>query len=236
MMPTNVYAQQPSDFLIRNYSIEILVDDLDEAFLILNNIPGLNLNSHINIRSGLGNMELMIDNRDMEIALSTLRSLGQVRASRNWSQNVFNSVNELQLEFDVRRDQHYRLMELLYQVDTLENFVVVENRLFPLITEIERIRSSLNHFNLETTTTRIHITIFSEEAAIEVEPVGAFERIGNAFLNSAALTLAVIQWTLIFFVYISVPLTMAVVIFCIYWFGIRKRRKKGKVGEQDEVN
>ncbi|MCL2399749.1 MAG: DUF4349 domain-containing protein [Defluviitaleaceae bacterium] len=239
IVSTNVYARHPSDFLIRNYSIELQVENLEDAFLILNNLPGLNLNSHVNIQSGWGNMELRVNNRDVDMVLSSLRSLGQVRASNNRSQNVFNSISELQLEFEVRSDQHSRLMDLLYQVDTLDNFMVIENRLIPLINEIEQIRGNLNYFNLEAATTRIHITVFATDSVIAEEPLGAFERIGNAFVSSAGGTLAVIQWMLIFFVYISVPATIVAIIFCIYRFGIRKRRKieqKGKIGEQNEVD
>lgn len=225
------YANQPSDFLIRNYSVSVVVDCIDDALTRLNAMPGIVLFSSVDMRSGRGSMERRASVSDADRMLADLHALGQVRNSDSWTQNVFMVVTDLQSELRVREAEYNRLMELLYEVDTMDNFSFVENRLANVISEIEHLRGRLNHLGFETGTVRIGITLWAADPEDEpYEIIGAFARIGNAFMDSAWFTLAAFQFILVILVYISVPLVFVAMVGGCLWFVFRRRRKVAKDG------
>ena len=233
---TDVQASQPSDFLIRNYTIEIEVYCLDEALRRLGAMPGIILNSRIHVQADWGAMDRRVTVLDLERKLADLQGLGRVVNMVSHSRNVFAEVSDLRSEWQVRNAEYNRLMALLYEVDTIDNFSQVENRLGNVISDMEWLSGRLNHLDFETGTARLGISLFAvDELEQPVAPMGAAARIGNAFMSSAGLTLFWIQAVLIFFVYASVPLAMfATVGFCVLYFVlIRKKRKKG--GKSDEI-
>jgi len=232
---TKIHANQPSDFLIRNYSIGLHIDCLDTALEQLNNMPGIILNSHIDIQSGWGSMDRRVANRDLEMTLNRIQGLGQVVTNNSGSQNVFSVISDLRSEFQVRNTEYNRLMELLYEVETLSHFTSVENRLIEVIADMEHIRGRLNHLDLETGTSRIHITLSVVEADEGDEDPSLIERIIDAFTTSNQVILSVVQGILIFLAYIIVPvvsygLLVGVIIFLVV---LRKKRKAIKTIESD---
>ena len=233
---TTVQARQPEEFLIRNYSISIAVECLNTALQIMEGMPGIAINSHVNTSAGFGSMDRRVNNRDLEISLQTLQNMGRVTHSSSSSHNVFSTVTDLRSRLEVRSNEYDRLMELLYEVETMQNFNRVENRLIQVIMDMEHLQGSLNHFNFETGTSRIHISLFLEaEEEEDEEPPGALARIGNAFTTSAASTLRVFQGILIALVYISIPLVFfAAIVICVFVLVIRRNRKRRKGGEIDE--
>ena len=235
--PAKIHANQPSDFLIRNYTIGLVVDCLDTALEQLSNMPGIILNSHIDIQSGWGNMDRRVANRDLERALADLRSFGQIVTNNSSSQNVFAVVSDLRSEFQVRNTEYDRLMQLLYEVDTLNQFTSVENRLVQVIADMEHIRGRLNHLELETGTSRINISLFVVEEEIYIEEPGAFERINLAFTSSNQVTLSVLQGILIFLAYISVPLvSYGLFAGVIIWLVVLRKKKKSVVNNESAEN
>ena len=231
---TKVHANQPSDFLIRNYSIGLTIDCLGTALEQLNNMQGIILNSHIDIQSGWGSMDRRVTNRDLEMALEHLQSLGQVVYNHSGSQNVFSVISDLRSELNVRNTEYNRLMELLYEVETLSQFTSVENRLVQVIADMEHIRGRLNHLELETGTSRIHITLSVVEVEEALEDPGLFERMMMAFMTSNQAILSVLQGILIFFAYISVPLaSYGLVAGVIIWLAVFYKRKRSAAIDQN---
>ena len=235
-MPSKVHAN-PSDFLIRSYTISVTVDNVGEALTLMDSMPGLDLNSEINIQGGWGRMERMIANRDMGPALASLNRLGQISSTHSHARNVFAIATDLQSELQVRSDEHGRLMELLLAADTFANFQRIDNRLAQVISEMESLQGRLNHLDFERSATRVHITLSAADPVPEPMPEleGIFERIVYAFTFSANASLAVIQAMLVVLAYISMPLALAaVVILCLWQIKAVLRRKGGVQNETVE--
>lgn len=211
LFATEAQASQPAEFLIRRYTINLTVDDLQEAFLQIDNMPGLTLGSFINIQSGFSDVQLLVDNQDLDEVLLLLHSLGDVSGVISSARNVFSEVSDLRLQLQVRNDERTRLMELLTEVETLESFRAVEDRLVQVIGNIEFINGRLDLLNLETGTSRIDVILFTQEGVFtngfvpDIERASAFGRIGGAFVDSAGFTLSMIQWMLLIFAYVSIP-------------------------------
>lgn len=221
-------TEQPADFLIRTYRIELEVECLEAALDRLNRLPGIVLSSHIHVQSDWGVMDRRVSNLALEAKLREIYSLGRVTHSETHTQNVFVVVLDLRSEFGVMNTEYGRLMELLVEVDTIENFSRVENRLVQVIRELERVQGRLNHFEFETGTSRVSIGL---NAVGDVEPVmpaeGAFARIGQSFVSSAGMTLAVLQGILILFAYMSIPLAFLLAVgFCVLWVVLRRKRRR----------
>ena len=237
-MPSEVLAN-PSDFLIRSYTISVTVDSMDEALRLMESMPGLDLSSEISIQAGWGRMERMIANRDMGPALASLNRLGQISSTHSQARNVFAIATDLQSELQVRSDEHGRLMELLLAADTFTNFQRVENRLVQVISEMESLQGRLNHLDFERSAARVHITLSAAGPVPEPvpEPEGVFGRIAHAFAFSANASLAVIQAVLVVFAYISVPLALAAAVsLCVWQLRVLIKRKGGKQNETVEEN
>ena len=236
--PITARAEQPSDFLVRTHTISLEVACLDEALRRLGNMPGIVLNSSIHMQAEWGTMDRRVANHELEHSLAELHSMGRVVSMESHSTNVFAMFTDLRSEFEVRSDEYDRLMELLYAVDSIDNFTHVENRLVNVISEMEFLQGRLNHFDFETGTTRLHIDIRATDPDREIiEPISAFSRIGTAFVDSAGFTLSFVQWALIIFMYISVPLmAFAVMGFSIVFLFRKYQKRAKKAGEslQDE--
>jgi len=234
---TTTQARQPDEFLIRNYTMTIAVECLNTALAIMEGMPGVATNSHINVSAGFGSMDRRVGNRELEISLQILQSMGSVTHSSSSSQNVFSTITDLRSQLEVRSNEYNRLMALLHEVESIQNFNRVENRLIQVIFDMEHLQGSLNHFNFETGTSRIHVSLFLETEDEVIEPVGALARIGNAFTTSAASTLTVFQGILIAIVYISIPLIFfALIVICVITLVLKANRKRKKGGELIETN
>jgi len=232
-----VQANQPNDFLIRDYNIDIVVYNLEEALEVLNNLPGFVLNSRIDVRSGWGHMDRMISNIDMERAMADLHGMGRVVHSSSASRNVFALVSDLQSSFQVRSAEYDRLMELLHEADTMANFTNIENRLVQVIENMEDIRSRQDQLAFETATARIRIGLSAAAPEAEDEPeYGAIQRIGNAFVSSAGITFAVLQWILIVLAYVSIPLGFFIIVgIGVVWIVLRRNRVREDAAK-NEIN
>ena len=247
MPVVEVWANRPEDFLIRAYNIHVTVDNLDYALARLLTMPGIDLHSEIDIQAGWGRMERLVDNHSLTAALDFLRGLGQVSRTESFAWSEFAQFSRLQSEFMVRNMEYARLMELLYEADTLSDFRFIESRLVDVIAQTERIRGDINRLNADMGTTRINITLSitppEPEPEIEPEPEeepepeqeGSFRRIGRVFMESADASLVVIQNVVIFFSYISIPFVVILIIGgCVLWRLLRGKRKGDENGKAEE--
>ena len=235
-------STSPSDYLIRNYAIELTVDNVDETLVRLGTLPGINLNSYINVPAGRGNFEQLVSNRDLRTTLDILHGLGQASGTSSQTRNVFAAVSDLRSEFDVRSSEHARLMTLLYEATTFAEFQTLENRLIQVIAGMEDIRSRLNYLEFEIGASRVHVTLVTAEASPPFDPNLEYSqeddpllRIRNAFTNSANASLLVIQGVLVAFSYISIPLLFAVIIGLGIWQVAKHVKRKDGVKNETKV-
>ena len=225
-----VHAAEYDRYLIREYSISVTVENVEAAFEIIENMPGLSLSSQINADFGFAHTNKRVNASDFDEALATLRGLGEVNHFNSNARNVFSEVNDLRSELLVREGEYRRLMELLTEVAELEHFVVIENRISRVIENLEHIRGRLNNLSFETGTVIIFINLAQEHVEITPARIDTpLQRIGHTFVNSAAFTLSAVQVILVALVFISIPL---IILLGGAWFIWKFFRRKPK----EEVN
>ncbi|MCL2387235.1 MAG: DUF4349 domain-containing protein [Defluviitaleaceae bacterium] len=247
---TNAYAATER-FLIRTYRIDVAVECLESALPRILTMPGIDLHSEMNIQAGNGRMERVVENHELTTTLNILRGLGEVTATSSHARSEFAQFNGLQSEFRIRSEEERNLTALLLEAETLTDFRIIESRLVNLIAEIEMLRGRINHLNAELGTTRINITITTippeEEYEYKPEPEPAYEseedeegslqRIGNAFLNSARVTLAFLQMMLLILAHVSVPLiSLSIIGGGLVLFIRRKLSRKQKISKGGDVD
>jgi len=247
LLATPVRAQ---DFLVQQHSITIDVESLEDALQRMGAMPGFELSSQTSIADGRGSAVRMVQNRDLNRTLELLGELGSVTRADSSARNFFDEWSGLTAEFAVRNREYDRMMELLHDATTMQQFNQIERRLREIISQQEQIRGRLNSIEFEMGSARIFVTLnlyvptVEEEYIPEPEPepedepivVGRLREIGDTFMNSASGTLAAVQAVLIFLARISIPATVAVVM-CIIGFRIFMRHlaKAGKDEENEKV-
>jgi len=245
---TSAQTSRPEDFLVRTYNIHVTVDCLEYALTQLMVMPGIDLYSTINVQTGWGRMERLVDSRFTGLALDFLRNLGTISRTESQSRNEFAAFAQLQSEFRVRNVEYERLMEMLYESVTLADFRIIEARLREVIAEMERIRGGINHLNADLGTTTIHITLTTTppepEPVVDPEPIpvpeiekaviGSLERIRWTFADSAEASLGAVQNILVFLSYVSIPLTAFLVVGGAVLLKLSRRKGGGANGKNDE--
>jgi len=142
------HARDSEDFLIRRYELTVIVECLDEAILQMRDLPGLEVNSLINITAGHGQALRVIDTRDLGLALDIIRGMGSVTHSESQADNGFSRWVALRRETVVRQHEYDRLVELLHESTLMADFEMIESRLNVVINTMDRLRGGFAGFRI----------------------------------------------------------------------------------------
>jgi len=232
---TTAYAQRPTEFLVREYSLAIEVYCMDKALAAMAQLPGIELSSQMRMDTGRGTATRIVPNIDRNNALAQLQQMGAITRSDTQSTNMFTAWVALYTELAVRNQEYDRLMILLSQVATLEEFEQVERSLQTVIARRETIWGQLNslEFQLGSSVIAISLTFIPPYVPYEItepdtEPT-VFGRITDAFTRSIMGTFTVLQTLVLFGARISLPFMVwcmvgTIILIC---FSRISRRKVG---------
>lgn len=238
-MTIQVVPTRAQDFLVQQHSIAINVESLEDALRQMSAMPGFELSSQISIADGWGSAVRMVQNRDLDRTLELLSELGNVTRAESSATNFFSQWAGLMAEFSVRNQEYDRMMELLHNATTIQQFTLIEHRLREIISHQEWIRGQLNSIEFEIGNARVHVAlnlyIPAAEPIPDPEPeqvaTGRLRIIGDTFLLSGSLTFAALQAVLVFLVRVSIP-----AIFLIFAgvVGLKLYRKRDRKDEKNE--
>lgn len=212
IFPLNIYAREPADFLIRNYSVDLKVYDISAAFERLESLPGINMQRFSDIISGTGHINYRVPVGEVSAFFNLLEEAGDIVRSNTWANNVFTQVVNLETQLSVREAEYTRMQELLLEVESIDDFYFVEQRLSNVIWNMNQIVGQLGIYELDTATARINVFIYTEDTLPIIEPVTGLARVGFAFTTSAGATLSFIQNIILLFAYASIPLSILIIV------------------------
>ena len=216
------YARQAVDYLAHSYYIDIFVYDLNDALLSISDMPGFDVNSHIDLLSKWAFMERRVPVSDIYSFINMLNEIGEIRAFRVNSRSVFSGISDTTAALGVRTTEHERLIELLREVETMEHFNAVENRLFQVIRNIEQLRGRINEMEFVTSMALVNITMQAYYTPLLEEDPRGIRLVSRAFINSANLMIVILRGSLLGLIHTSVPLIICLVLI----FGIYKIRRR----------
>ena len=216
------------EFLEHRLNITIAVKCMDEALTQMRDLPGFEMSSHMDIANGTGHALRLVDARDIERTLSTLNEMGTVTNSDSRADNNFSAWSSLRAEITIRSHEYTRLMELLYEAITMDEFNHIERRLRQVIADMEHLRGQLNNVEGRLATAQINISLFevAEDWVYEPETVGRLQRIGNAFVDSLSATLNGAQAFAVFLARISLPVVLIAAVITIVLVCKKAKRKE----------
>jgi len=239
-------AQQPTDFLIHQHSITIYVACMESALVSMSTLPGFELSSQIWVVAGRGRATRMVQNRDLDRSLNLLNGFGYVTHSQSEATNVFSEWAGLTAEINVRNREYERLMELLYDANTLDEFRQIEVRLQEVIATLERLRGRLNGLEFDMGSSQIVVSLAIAAPVVEQEyepepedepeeEPGRWRQIADEFMRSLRGTSNVTQVVLIFLARISLPLVIVLVV-GVFALRVYKRQNIQHPEGRDENN
>jgi len=218
---------------MHQHSINITVDSMDVALQRMSRMQGLELSSNIDIARGQGTSWRIVDSRYLNDTLDAIKEMGDVTHSESFATNVFSNWAWLQAEIRVRSHEYDRLMELLHEASTMQDFNYIERRLRHVISQLEGLRGQLNNLDFEMGSARIFITLSAAEIIEETvyEPVeelperSRLQQIGDAFALSVNSVQVISQALLLTVIYISLPLAIMVAVCMVILRFVRRKRK-----------
>ena len=233
-IPFNATAQARLEFLEHRYNITIAVECMDEALLQMSRLPGFEMSSQINIANGTGQAVRLVDTRDIDRTLDLLSEMGTVTNSSSSATNNFSVWSGITAEIAVRSQEYDRLMELLYDATTMDEFNHIERRLRQVISDMEWLRGQLNSVEHRIGTAQINISLFEveedwlPEPEPEPEAPGRLRRIADAFVSSLRGTLNGAQAVVVFLAYVSLPVVLVAAIAAVVLVICKRRAKKNE--------
>lgn len=239
MQISSVNAQVPMDFLIHQYRITVSVHCMDETLRDMSLLPGFELSSQINLVDGRGHAVRMVLNRDLDIALETIREFGDVTHFQSNATSVFARWSFLRAESAVRSHEYDRLVELLYSADGMNEFNQIERRLREVISYQERIQGQLNSLEFDIGSAQISIFLTQlpqYEETPEDSAYGRLRQISNAFFTSMEYTFMMLQLFALFLVYISLPLALVIIVLVVVLRAYSRASKRRKLIGVSEVS
>lgn len=216
----------PMGFLYQRYQVNVEVESIAEALAIMATMPGIETSSSINVARGTGLATRVVSNDQLAPLLHTLSQMGIVTNSQSQSENLFARHQALAAEILLRQREYNRLMELLYDAETLRDFQTIERRLVDVIDHIERLRGQ--HLFVESQMGQAEVRIAIRESRLPLEDGDEPAREPHPFITTITQST---QNTLLFLARTAVPFTVFVLVFLVLrklTKGLREQLKENR--------
>ncbi|MCL2016849.1 MAG: DUF4349 domain-containing protein [Defluviitaleaceae bacterium] len=207
---------EPSDFLANSYAVSLNVEDLENAFNLLNAMDGLVLGSSMNAQHGFGSLTLVVDSANFNSVYSQIVNIGEITNVNTNSQNLFMRLSNLQTELEMFTNEQQQIMQLLLAAEALDDFSVLSRHLSQVTANVENTQTAINRLNFMLNTTEINISINTPTANIQA--TGFFANVSN----SVGYMFVVLEFLIIGIIYLSIPAAILAV-FAVLILRIRKK-------------
>ena len=173
--------------------------------------------------------------------LQDIEGLGAMTFLTTQAENVTGIYTDIHSRLTSLRNQEERILSLFEQAYTMEDIILLEDRLSQVIFEIERLTQDRSHLAGLANYSTIHLTLWevremADIEALDADPPTFLDRIGDTFtatLDDMAsfargfvlVLVAVVPWLLVFGVLSLIPLGIILL-------HIRRQRKRRAINTQ----
>ena len=160
VMATPALSQTETDmgFLSHRHQVTLTVQAMEEALSQMAHLPGTERSSNINLTQGRGNAQRVLPTLQLPQALAMLETMGNITASESSTTNLFRDWSNISTEIMVRQREYHRLIALLYEAETINQFRTIERQLVQVIGNLELLRGQLLHVEQQMGSTELFIT------------------------------------------------------------------------------
>ena len=179
---------------------------------------------------------LRIPSDRFDALMNSLSTLGNVPYSHTYTENVTAQYYDVQARLTAYKTQETRLLEMMEVAETVEDIILLEDRLTELRYEIESLQSSLNNWDRRVSYSTVYLSVQEVlEYTPEVEVRLSFgQQLARAFSNGLKSVADFFKDFLLWFLEALPSLAvLAVVIVLAVFFGKKisahgKKRKEAK--------
>ncbi|MDR2655993.1 MAG: DUF4349 domain-containing protein [Oscillospiraceae bacterium] len=182
--------------IIRTMTLSIETKTFDQSMANLEQIiarnGGYKEYSYVNGFSGgaynqerSANFSIRVPSKNLDAMAGELSSIGSVLYRQENAQDVTLQYSDIETHLKVLREEQTKLMEMLGKAETMDQMVVIEQRLSEIRYEVESYESQRRYYDNQVDYSTI--TLDMREVIDYSDPVRQetfLERIGNGFLKS----------------------------------------------------
>lgn len=185
--------------IILNATISIEVYNFDDTIQTLKNMAEQvggyieNSNSNINyndveknIQLKSGDITLRIPSDSYQAILNSTNDLGKVISSNEYTKDVQADYIDTQSLLKAKKLEEQRLLEIMEKTNTVEDLILLEQRLNSVRGDLEVYTGRLNNWDrlIEFSNITINVIQVKEDLAINVSPSNLSDRMKKGFINS----------------------------------------------------
>ena len=162
------------------------------------------------------NASIRVPAAQYNFLMQSIEGLGRHISSSESSREVSAEYQDIEGRIRMLRDLETSFLSLIERATELEHMIMLERELSRVRRDIELYSSRLRQIDSLASFSTIHIDI--TETTDDEPPdddYGFFARIQRGFRNSIEGTLAVLQWIVLFFVYVSIPAVIIGILFVV---------------------
>jgi len=200
--------------MFRQYTVEILVDCIDEAVAILRELPGVDVRADI---TGFEGSRQAFFSRRVEAwafnhVQAVLRELGEVVLENEHARHLRADILFLDTRIRVLTEEMNRLMLLMAGSDSLWVLMAVDNQLSHVSRERDRLMGQRNRLTNDAETALVQIWLSEDIEVLRPTPPGFGQRMADAFTGTWAALLRGGGHLLVFLARVGIPLVIWVVV------------------------
>ena len=172
-------------------------------------------------------MTVCVESDKFSSAMEYIKTIGAVTDENEYTDDITSEYVDTQSRLKVKEQEKERLTELMERAENMEDIINIENRLSQVISDIESAKAQMNNYDSLTSFSRININITERKLSDGTAVSTNFsEKVKYNFSNSVKKFGLFIQWAVLFFIGIWVPLVIVVVIIAAVIIFIKKRKNK----------
>ena len=173
---------------------------------------------------------LRIPGERFDELMGSLTELGNVPYSHVYTENVTAQYYDTQAHMKAYQAQEARLLEMMEVAETVEDIILLEDRLTELRWQIESLQSSLNNWDRRVSYSTVHLQLNEVREYTPETPVQLSygERLARAFRDGLSSVGRFFKDFLLWFVEALPTLVILAVLLVVLLPLIRKLRRKGK--------
>lgn len=158
--------------------------------------------------------------------MGSLSSLGNVPYSNTYSENISSQYYDTDARLTAYRAQEARLVEMMETAETVEDIILLEDRLTELRYKIESLQSTINNWDRQVSYSSICLEVREVEEYSPEAPVSYGQELLNALTGALKSTGRFFKNLLVFIVSALPALIIIAVITVIIVLIVRRKRAK----------
>lgn len=165
--------------------MNILTEQVDSLGGYIENMETYNGSAYASYRNTRNaNMTIRIPKNRLDGFLETVSGISNVVRKSEYVEDVTLAYVDLESHKNALRTEQTRLLELLEKADSIEDIIVIEQRLSEVRYELESMESQLRTYDNKVDYSTVYLNINEVKELTPVEEETVWERMGNGFKSS----------------------------------------------------